>query len=367
MTSRNEIESIKKAVKVYCSEVKYPSFKTMSEKLHNYSNDIKFSIDLWDNYDREVHTNTKQLYNSLCVYGEFPIDLCQVIGQILHNKAGMKSMHSCYYAICKHFSLINTNDNLRKKYIDMYSLKMVNEILYYGMDLSNKWDGIGNWGSVSSVPETDRYDIVLKNTLDNFLKTGELNLSYPEPKELHNIHICTTNDPELQKQDISLCVGLRLICSKNHKVKHNNRNINMYNSQFFTVTDYNSNTFTIQQLNNKMKICNQRKITENITDLHKYFDLGYCNSVYCYQSTDIYEPYTIHNAFHMTKRELYTALSRSAHSSLIHISGQTCKKYHENNFKVNNTREPVLITPKPGERFFNFDETQDWDWSCNYD
>ena len=109
--------------------------------------------------------------------------------------------------------------------------------------------------------------------------------------------------------------GMPVVCEANLKSR------NMYNAQLFKVTAIDSDYVCIKN--------------ESFThsEFANYFNLAFCMTVYKYQGGTIDEPYCIHNANAMDKKEFYTALSRTTKYEYLHV-GKTASIYDVKERKV---------------------------------
>ena len=101
----------------------------------------------------------------------------------------------------------------------------------------------------------------------------------------------------------------------------NLKNRNMYNAQVFRITEIDSNFVLV----------NGQTFIHSV--LAKYFNLAFGMTVHKYQGGTINEPFCIHNANVMGKKELYSALSRTAKYEYLHI-GRTGSIYSVKEKKV---------------------------------
>jgi len=175
-----------------------------------------------------------------------------------------------------------------------------------------------------------RYDKNLKDILDEFLDSGKLNQNLKDKKvenKLNYINICRSLK---KKWEINLqCMNQYL--KQNHKTKNiellhkvtinnklkeikfkyaknmdvmcidNLKNIKLYNGSICKITDINENE-------NKIVINNEYEF--DYQNFFNSFEPSFCQTIYKYQGATIIKPYTIHELNIMTKRELYTSLSR---------------------------------------------------------
>ena len=88
---------------------------------------------------------------------------------------------------------------------------------------------------------------------------------------------------------------------------------------------YNSQMFTLDKVNDTIKLSrdrNKKKVEKEITHetFTKYFNLGFCCTVYKYQGDTIRNHYNIYDTDTMSFNELYTALSRCVTLDNVHFN-----------------------------------------------
>ena len=172
------------------------------------------------------------------------------------------------------------------------------------------------------IEKSARYDKKTYETLSVFLKTGRITNTFSKIIEC-NTNICYYNATRIKvnsecankfivgknaydikispKESYKVCVGMPVICTANIK------DMNMYNSEQYTIEDMDSQTVTV----NKMKFKHD--------EFRQWFTLAFCITVYRYQGDKIDTHYNIYDANRMDKRQLYTALSRTTKYEYIHV------------------------------------------------
>lgn len=195
-----------------------------------------------------------------------------------------------------------------------------------------------------------RYNIELHDVLDYFLKTGKLHGTLKHKKVDMDcwFHITRTNAerrPISQKmlekfdgvysENKKWKIGVPVMCySRNDNDSRLLKNLEVYNSQMFSLRKYNSNTVVLEY-------CDYAGKTVDIPTplFEKYFELGFAVTVYKYQGSTINEPFSIHETHRMTKQEMYTALSRGRRLEDVHFD------YTDRRF--------ILAVPKKDAKLIN--------------
>jgi hypothetical protein len=70
----------------------------------------------------------------------------------------------------------------------------------------------------------------------------------------------------------------------------------------------------------------------SVNKFHEYYELGYCNTVHRYQSCDIDKPYLILDCETMSKKEMYTAISRGKRLSDVHFFNAVKNTYENRKY-----------------------------------
>lgn len=125
--------------------------------------------------------------------------------------------------------------------------------------------------------------------------------------KLNSIFIAnnTTDD---NAQDITLMVGMPVICKKNLK------SLNIFNNYWLSVTSINDDKIT-------MKVDNTDDvIIIDANTFHNSFRLGFCVTSYSSQGMTINKDYGIYEWRKMNNRHRYVCLSRSSKLKYIHIN-----------------------------------------------
>jgi len=121
---------------------------------------------------------------------------------------------------------------------------------------------------------------------------------------------------EIQKQDINVFVGMKIICRVNNKHTKDvetKKVVPTFNSQVFTVTEIKEGTIILNNNTNAALA----SISIDFVNFMKYFEMSYANTVYRWQGKSINQPFTILDT--LTKREAYVALSRSTKYEYINL------------------------------------------------
>lgn len=192
-----------------------------------------------------------------------------------------------------------------------------------------------------------RYDEKTFKSLNNYLENGLLtDFNDKKNNDKLFINLCKYNKTREKinnnrfkehskgkkkyaiNDDTFIYIGMPIICVKTSKIDK------IYNSERFKIIDINEEDETI-------KIDND-KVISYLTYIN-YFDMGFCFTVYKIQGATINEPYNIYDIDTMSKRELYTALSRTTKYEYINF------EYTENNniYVNNNINSVKIINPEP--------------------
>jgi hypothetical protein len=195
--------------------------------------------------------------------------------------------------------------------------------------------------------EYSRYDTTLKSVLDVFLENESVylppSLKNKKEKETY-INICRTTKkkweinnqcterfinehPDNKTVDISfrdnkkdysskLIVGQDLMSGENFK------NLDIFNGTICKVVDISDQTVIRAETLD-------HDIILPIETISKHFQPAFAQTIYRYQGATIREDFTIHELYMMTKRELYTSLSRGVTLSKVHFN-YTNKKFYNN-------------------------------------
>lgn len=185
------------------------------------------------------------------------------------------------------------------------------------------------------IENSGRYNMKLKLILDELLEHGTISHKFSPVAKDKNVvvNLCKFNNTRVQintpycnawahdshdsieithhyqsKEETYKCfVGMPVMCTQTIK------KYNMCNSQ----------KFVIEEITDKYVIVNGQQFTIVPTKGEYCFGYcfvpAYCVTVYKYQGDKIDKPYNVLDAYCMSKKELYTALSRATNDSLIHI------------------------------------------------
>lgn len=115
-----------------------------------------------------------------------------------------------------------------------------------------------------------------------------------------------SNNPKTQ--DVKLCETMPVIAHKT------NKNLNIINSESYTITSIKDNKITMTNKRNDI-------INIEVKDFQKYFYLGFCITIYASQGETFNQPYTIYdwNFKHFCNKAKYVALSRATNIKNIQI------------------------------------------------
>jgi ATP-dependent exoDNAse (exonuclease V) alpha subunit len=115
-------------------------------------------------------------------------------------------------------------------------------------------------------------------------------------------------DYDPNSQDVRLCAGMPVIA------RRNNRDLNIYNNE----------TFTIKEIRRKEDIIivfdEDREQEIPIPEFVKMFNVAYCLTCHRVQGSTFDEPYTIYEFERFDERLRYVALSRATDINLINIA-----------------------------------------------
>jgi hypothetical protein len=203
-----------------------------------------------------------------------------------------------------------------------------------------------------------RYDIALKQELDFFLDQGKIQSTLNKKTEqLTYSNICRSlvkkwkvieacskrfraENPKNktiklsfikdirgkhQKIDYTYTVGEKLMCIENMK------DLKLYNGTICSLDDIVDGKLIIGEL----KFDPESFVSS--------FESNFCQTIYKYQGASISEPYTIHELNIMTKRELYTSMSRGKKLSDVNFTysekqflNEDVSQGHEMHIKIDN-------------------------------
>ena len=164
--------------------------------------------------------------------------------------------------------------------------------------------------------ENSRYDKRTHDILMNFQKTGFLDFEKREMGTWVNICYFNNTRDQINKKycklfsrnhrnriigDIPISVGMPVICECNMKKE------GIYNGQIFNIQ-------SIEPIKINGLIFSDQDFT-------KKFKPAFCVTVYKMQGSTIREPYTIHDAYSMDKKQMYTALSRCTTIEDVYVTG----------------------------------------------
>lgn len=123
-------------------------------------------------------------------------------------------------------------------------------------------------------------------------------------------------------------------------VEKDNDHVNkLYNSQMFTLKNI-GDTITIEKKGKEQEISKET--------FRKYFNLGFCCTVYKYQGDTIKKPYNIYDIERMSFNDLYTALSRCVSLNDVHFN------YTDKTFKKDKpTKKIRLVAITKSKKYFD--------------
>ena len=176
-----------------------------------------------------------------------------------------------------------------------------------------------NLVNLSYKEESSRYDNKLNDLLNDFLKTSSLNETTIDKRINNNleVNIVKTNKKRWElnhiidnlhespnkllfndfgDHEMNIYVGMKLSC------KINDKNLDLYNGLVLEIKRIEDNKIIFDMNDNELE-CELVYVSNN-------FIPTYSMTVYKYQGFTINENYNIHEIEMMTKRELYTAMSR---------------------------------------------------------
>lgn len=194
--------------------------------------------------------------------------------------------------------------------------------------------------------EFSRYDLTTLNALTHFLNKGSMDKFMQKQNDDLFINICKYNNTRIEineerfkvhskdkdiitfSKNCKIYIDMPIICIKTNKIDK------IYNSERFTITNIDKDNETIT--------LNDNRVISFLT-YENYFDMAFCFTVYKIQGATINEPYQIYDINSMTKRELYTALSRTKKYEYINF-----EKVKKNKIFVNcDTKDIKKIVPEP--------------------
>jgi len=242
----------------------------------------------------------------------------------------------------------------------------------------------GNMFECSYKEQYSRYDMALKTELDYFLVNDKIQDSLKDNSEIISYHnICRSADKKWKtnqecsfryRKENPTFKTVQVELTKDIKSKSTKFKYNFTEGEELMCIDkiITKNTDgSISKLING-SICNLTSIEEDkivINDLKMdistfilKFEPNYCQTIYKYQGSTIDAPYNIYELHYLTKRELYTAMSRGKRLSDVHFKftprlflNEDCSASHELTVKINNEIDEKYMNGKIYKITFNND------------
>lgn len=202
----------------------------------------------------------------------------------------------------------------------------------------------GNKFICSYKEQYSRYDLTLKNLLDEFLNNQvvSLPLTLVNKKEKATyINICKTlftkweiikkcsvrfqhENQDQKNMDVKfiktirnkIChIPVKITVGQNFMCGINDKENNIFNGTICKLVDILDNKIIISSLSNP-----SQQISYEPDEFIKDFEPAFAQTIYRYQGATIKEDYTIHELSIMSKRELYTSLSRGVSLDKVHFN-----------------------------------------------
>ena len=261
----------------------------------------------------------------------------------------------------------------------------VNKIIYDYIETStfNKMCD-GNLFECSYKEQFSRYDIALKNELDYFLRNDIIQESLKDKTQVVSYHnICRSSEkkwkvnnecsiryrkenPTLQTIKVELTKDIK---SKATKISYNfteGEELMCIDKIIFKNADgtkklINGSICRLTRFEDDYVIVDDSFKMDIATFISK-FEPNFCQTIYKYQGSTIGDAYNIHELHYLTKRELYTAMSRGKRLSDVHFKytprifiNEDCSTSHEMKVKINNDIDEKYINGKIYKISFNND------------
>ena len=215
-----------------------------------------------------------------------------------------------------------------------------------------------------------RYNQELKNILDVILNNEKAILPYElktKKESSTNINICRTiakkwqinqicnkryltENPKnetlevlFKKQIHNKIVNIPYILSINQQYICSNKipKYNLFNGSLTKIKQFENDNIILEY--------QDEMITFNKKDFIENFEPSFCQTIYRYQGLTIKEPFTIHELNIMTKRELYTSLSRA--TKLEDINFNYIPKMFQNQDVINNVELKMRTSNDIDEKY----------------
>ena len=242
----------------------------------------------------------------------------------------------------------------------------------------------GNLFECSYKEQYSRYDVGLKNELDYFLRNGLIQESLKSKSEIISYHnICRSSEKKWKvnnecsiryRKENPKFKTIQVELTKDIKSKATKIQYNFTEGEELMCIDkiVFQNTDGTKKLINgsicKLTAIDDYKITVDdsfkmeISTFISKFEPNYCQTVYKYQGSTIGDSYNIHELHYLTKRELYTAMSRAKRLSDVNFKytprlfkNEDCSASHELKVNVNNEIDIKYANGKIYKIYFNND------------
>lgn len=164
---------------------------------------------------------------------------------------------------------------------------------------------------------TCRYDKEMFEVLNEFLKTGKLSEKLKKKTIDNNLksNIVMRNDI---REKINNQFAVKWFPDMKIIGKENKKTNNVYNSQIFYIDSIVDDKISIKEtLDSNPRVNNKNEV---IFYPKSYFEPAFAVTVWRYQGDTIDEPYNIHQSNLMTKKQMYTALSRTTKFDYVNIA-----------------------------------------------
>ena len=260
-----------------------------------------------------------------------------------------------------------------------------NKIIYDYIETStfNKMCN-GNLFECSYKEQFSRYDIALKNELDYFLRNDIIQELLKDKTEIISYHnICRSADKKWKinnqcsiryRKENPTLKTIQVELTKDIKSKATKIQYNFTEGEELMCIDkiiFKNEDGTKKLINGS--ICKLTRLEDNyviVDDSFKMdvatfiskFEPNYCQTIYKYQGSTINDAYNIHELHYLTKRELYTAMSRAKRLSDVNFKytsrkfiNEDCSASHELIIKINNDIDEKYINGKIYKITFNND------------
>jgi len=139
------------------------------------------------------------------------------------------------------------------------------------------------------------------------------------------------NGNEKQKQSVTLCKGMRIVCRRNNKMSVDGKVFKVSNSMFLEVSSVNTHdesvTLKFTEFDYLPDITVDRKMFMD------FYELGYCNTIFRHQGSEITERFGIHDIDKFNQNDFYTAITRAKKLDDIFVNGRIPTRFKKPEYR----------------------------------